>query len=179
MRISIDTIVKADLETVWAAWTNPDDINQWNAASEDWHNPRSSNDLREGGRFSYRMEARDGSVGFDFEGTYTTVVETRLIEFVMADDRSVSVSFTPEDTGTRVVEVSTDTRPGDPTLRCQTRKSSQTLSRTHSPISIIRLVSSAIGMKSDGRIKPRSGNSQRTSASAPNTSPVSMLYLGW
>lgn len=104
MQITIQTTVNADIDTVWAAWTTPDDINQWNAASDDWHNPRSSNDLRPGGRFSYRMEARDGSFGFDFEGTFTQVVSQKLIEYVLGDDRSVTIRFEPTETGVQVVE---------------------------------------------------------------------------
>ena len=69
MKITIETTVKADLDKVWAAWNNPEDIKRWNAASDDWHTTQSTNDLREGGKFSARMEAKDGSVGFDFEGT--------------------------------------------------------------------------------------------------------------
>lgn len=104
MQITIQTIVKAGIESVWAAWTTPDDINQWNAASDDWHNPRSSNDLRPGGQFSYRMEARDGSFGFDFGGTYTNVVEHQLIEYVLGDGRAVSVCFEPVEAGVQVIE---------------------------------------------------------------------------
>ena len=104
MQITIQTTVNADIDSVWAAWTTPDDINQWNAASDDWHNPRSSKDLRPGGRFSYRMEARDGSFGFDFEGTFTQVVSQKLIEYVLGDDRSVTIRFEPTETGVQVVE---------------------------------------------------------------------------
>lgn len=104
MQITIQTIVKAGIESVWAAWTTPDDINQWNAASDDWHNPRSSNDLRPGGEFSYRMEARDGSFGFDFGGTYTNVVPHKLIEYVLGDGRAVSVRFEPVEAGVQVIE---------------------------------------------------------------------------
>jgi uncharacterized protein YndB with AHSA1/START domain len=104
LKISIQTTVKSDIEKVWAAWTTPEDINQWNAASDDWHNPRSSNDLRVGGKFCYRMEAKDGSVGFDFEGTYTNVVPGKLIEYVLEDGRTVSVAFEQLDGGILVVE---------------------------------------------------------------------------
>lgn len=68
MKITIETRIKAPLAKVWAAWNNPEDIRQWNAASDDWHTTSSRVDLREGGRFSSRMEAKDGSMGFDFEG---------------------------------------------------------------------------------------------------------------
>jgi len=74
MKITVETTVKAALNRVWAFWSNPEDIKAWNAASDDWHTTRASVDLREGGRFSARMEAKDGSEGFDFEGTYTRVV---------------------------------------------------------------------------------------------------------
>lgn len=103
-RVTIQTTVNASLEQVWSAWTRPEDITQWNAASDDWHSPRGSNDLREGGRFSYRMEARDGSVGFDFEGTYTRVIPGKLIEYVMDDERGVSVSFETGTEGVKIVE---------------------------------------------------------------------------
>lgn len=103
-RISIQTTVNASLEQVWSAWTRPEDIKQWNAASGDWHSPSGSNDLREGGRFSYRMEARDGSMGFDFEGTYTRVITGKLIEYVMDDERGVSVSFETGTEGVKIVE---------------------------------------------------------------------------
>lgn len=93
MKITVETAVKAPLQRVWDAWNNPEDIKRWNAASEDWHTPSSSVDLREGGKFSARMEARDGSMGFDFEGTYTRVVPKRLIEYRIADGREVSIEF--------------------------------------------------------------------------------------
>ena len=69
MRITIETTIAAPIERIWQAWTTPDDIVQWNAASDDWHTTRASVDLRPGGAFSSRMEARDGSMGFDFAGT--------------------------------------------------------------------------------------------------------------
>ena len=93
MNITIETTVNAPIDRVWAAWNDPRAIEQWNAASPDWHTLRASVDLREGGRFSSRMEARDGSMGFDFEGTYTRVEPPRLIEYVMADGRKVRVEF--------------------------------------------------------------------------------------
>lgn len=93
MKIAIETLVKAGLESVWQAWSNPDDIKQWNAASDDWHTTRSSVDLREGGKFLSRMEAKDGSMGFDFEGIYTRIVPLELIEYRMSDGREVEVEF--------------------------------------------------------------------------------------
>ena len=93
MNITIETIVNAPIERVWAAWNDPRAIEQWNTASPDWHTPRASVDLHEGGNFSSRMEAKDGSMGFDFEGRYTRVELQRLIEYVMSDGRQVRVEF--------------------------------------------------------------------------------------
>jgi uncharacterized protein YndB with AHSA1/START domain len=93
MKITVETQVTAPLNKVWAAWNNPADIKQWNSAQDDWHTTRSTVDLREGGKFTSRMEARDGSSGFDFEGTYTRVVPQKAIEFRMDDGREVQVEF--------------------------------------------------------------------------------------
>lgn len=78
---------------------------QWNAASDDWHTPISRVDLRPGGRFYARMEARDGTVGFDFEGVYTNVIDKQLIEYSMSDGRTVSVRFEEVDDGVKVTEI--------------------------------------------------------------------------
>ncbi|MBZ0145830.1 MAG: SRPBCC domain-containing protein, partial [Rhodocyclaceae bacterium] len=93
MKITVETVVKSELAKVWEAWNTPADILQWNAASEDWHTTRSEVDLRAGGAFCARMEARDGSFGFDFEGTYTRVVPRGLVEYRMSDGREVRVEF--------------------------------------------------------------------------------------
>lgn len=104
MKITVETTVDAPMDAVWRAWTTPADIMQWNAASDDWHTTAADNDLRVGGRFSSRMEAKDGSMGFDFEGTYTKIVEHEVIEYVMDDDRAVTVVFLAEDDGVTVRE---------------------------------------------------------------------------
>ncbi|MFO1328923.1 MAG: SRPBCC family protein [Rubrivivax sp.] len=109
MQISIETLVVAPLERVWQAWTTPAHIVQWNAASDDWHTTRSSVDLRVGGQFSSRMEARDGSFGFDFAGTYTVVEPLRLIECTLGD-RRLRVEFVPGAQGVTVRETF-DTEP--------------------------------------------------------------------
>jgi uncharacterized protein YndB with AHSA1/START domain len=93
MKITVQTVVNARLNQVWDAWSNPADIEEWNTAQDDWHTTRSTVDLREGGKFSSRMEARDGSAGFDFEGTYTRIVPRRSIEYQMSDSREVTVEF--------------------------------------------------------------------------------------
>jgi uncharacterized protein YndB with AHSA1/START domain len=93
MKITVETIVQAKPTKVWEAWNNPADIKQWNSAQEDWHTTRSTVDLREGGKFVSRMEAKDGSAGFDFEGTYTRIVPQKAIEYRMEDGREVQVEF--------------------------------------------------------------------------------------
>lgn len=93
MKITIETVVRADLDQVWQAWNTPEDIKQWNTAQEDWHTTHSSIDLRECGKFLSRMEAKDGSFGFDFEGTYTRVVPKQVIEYRMGDGREVQSEF--------------------------------------------------------------------------------------
>jgi uncharacterized protein YndB with AHSA1/START domain len=104
MKITVETVVKAKLSAVWAAWNSPADIRQWNAASDDWHTTRSSVDLREGGKFSARMEAKDGSAGFDFEGTYTRIVPQKLVAYAMEDGRQVQVEFSESAAGVLVRE---------------------------------------------------------------------------
>ena len=101
MKITVETIVHAPLARVWSAYTTPDDINQWNTASDDWHTTNSKVDLRKGGTFSSRMEAKDGSAGFDFEGTYTRIVPNELIEYTFGDRVGV-VEFMPGPNGTTV-----------------------------------------------------------------------------
>ncbi|MDD5461639.1 MAG: SRPBCC domain-containing protein [Methylococcales bacterium] len=105
MKISISASVNSDLDTVWACWNNPADIKQWCAAADDWHTTDSSVDLRVGGKFSFRMEAKDGSTGFDFAVTYIKMIENTLIEYVMADSRSVSVEFVEGEGGVSVIEI--------------------------------------------------------------------------
>lgn len=99
MKLTVDTLASTNLDTAWAAYSNPADITRWNSASPDWHSPRSEVDLREGGRFLTRMEAKDGSMGFDFGGTYTRVVPKELIEYRMDDGREATVRFTEEPEG--------------------------------------------------------------------------------
>ena len=103
MKVTIETTVKAPLNKVWSAWTSPEDIKQWNAASDDWHTTQSSVDLREGGAFSSRMEAKDGSFGFDFAGIYTKVVTNELLEFTFGD-RAAKVEFLNGENGVLVRE---------------------------------------------------------------------------
>jgi uncharacterized protein YndB with AHSA1/START domain len=92
MKITVETTVAAPIEEVWRAWTTPADIKQWNAASDDWHTTAASVDLRVGGAFTSRMEAKDGSMGFDFAGAYTKVVPHQLIESTFGG-RTLVVEF--------------------------------------------------------------------------------------
>jgi uncharacterized protein YndB with AHSA1/START domain len=101
MNITIETIVRAPIDKVWAAYTTPENILQWNTASDDWHTTTASVELRVGGQFSSRMEAKDGSFGFDFAGTYTKIITNQLIEYSF-DERSASVEFMETKEGVRV-----------------------------------------------------------------------------
>lgn len=92
MKITVETTIPAPIELIWQAWNTPEDITQWNAASDDWHTTRAAVDLRVGGTFSSRMEAKDGSMGFDFAGTYTQVTPHELIESTFGD-RTLRVEF--------------------------------------------------------------------------------------
>jgi uncharacterized protein YndB with AHSA1/START domain len=101
MKITVENTVAAPIDEVWRAYTTPDDITKWNAASDDWHTPRASVDLRVGGAFTSRMEAKDGSMGFDFAGTYTKIIERKLIEYSFGD-RTAQVEFIPGPEGVAV-----------------------------------------------------------------------------
>ena len=101
-RITIEASVKAPVEKVWELWTKPEHITKWNSASDDWHTPRAENDLRVGGKFSSRMEARDGSMGFDFGGVYDDVKTNELISYTIGDGRKVDVNFKTEGDTTKI-----------------------------------------------------------------------------
>jgi uncharacterized protein YndB with AHSA1/START domain len=101
MKITVETLVKAPIAKVWDAYSSPEDVKVWNTASDDWHTTKSTVDLREGGAFSSRMEAKDGSFGFDFAGTYTKIVPHELIEYVFGD-RAGSVEFVTAANGVTV-----------------------------------------------------------------------------
>ncbi|MDB4887006.1 MAG: hypothetical protein JWN79_2444 [Gemmatimonadetes bacterium] len=105
VKITVETRVQADPARVWAAWNTPAEIMQWNSASDDWHTTSSTVDLREGGTFTSRMEAKDGSFGFDFAGTYTRIVPQQSISYRMGDGREVTVDFEERDGGVLVREV--------------------------------------------------------------------------
>ena len=103
-KITVETTVNAPVEKVWKSWNVPQHIKNWCAASEDWHAPKAENDLRTGGTFSTRMEAKDGSFGFDFGGVYDNVKKNELIEYTMGDGRQVHITFSPAGDQTKIVE---------------------------------------------------------------------------
>mgnify|MGYP003539722979 CR=1 FL=1 len=102
--ITVKTIVQAPVEKVWECWTKAEHITGWNNASDDWHTPRAENDLRVGGKFLSRMEARDGSMGFDFGGVYDEVKPNEGIAYTLDDDRKVKIGFTGNGNETTVTE---------------------------------------------------------------------------
>ena len=102
--ISVDTTVKAPIYQVWEMWTTPEHIIKWNNASADWHTTFAKNDLRKGGRFLFRMEAKDRSSGFDFDGVYDEVKINQVIEYTLSDARKVRILFTDNDDKIKIVE---------------------------------------------------------------------------
>lgn len=104
MEITIKATVNAPIETVWKYWTEPKHIKKWNNASEDWHTTAVENNLRVGGTFLSRMEAKDGSFGFDFSGIYDEVKLYENIAYTLGDERKVKITFVSEERKTEVIE---------------------------------------------------------------------------
>ncbi|WP_285655299.1 SRPBCC family protein [Allomuricauda sp. NBRC 101325] len=102
--ISITTTIDSNLAKVWECWTRPEHITQWNFASEDWCCPTAQNNLQVGGTFTSRMEAKDGSMGFDFEGKYLEVVPQKTIIYTIADGRKVTIELSESANGVELVE---------------------------------------------------------------------------
>jgi uncharacterized protein YndB with AHSA1/START domain len=102
--ITVENMINAPAEKIWEYWTKPEHITKWNNASDDWHSPRAQNDLRPGGNFVYRMEARDGSMGFDFGGVYDAVRPGEYIEYTIGDGRKVKITFSSRGNTTKVME---------------------------------------------------------------------------
>jgi uncharacterized protein YndB with AHSA1/START domain len=113
MKITVETTVKAPMAQVWSAYTTPDNIKQWNTASDDWHTTQATVDLRVGGTFSSRMEAKDGSFGFDFAGTYTQIVPNALIAYAFGD-RTGEVEFLADGAQAVTVRVTFDAETTHP-----------------------------------------------------------------
>ena len=95
--ITFQAVINAPVEQVWKLYTKPEHVMKWNNASNDWHTPRAENDLKVGGKFLYRMESKDGSSGFDFDGTFEQVIANELIVYSISDRRKVEVTFTKDD----------------------------------------------------------------------------------
>lgn len=102
--ITVEAIVDAPVEKVWEYFSLPKHIVNWNNASDDWFTPRADNDFREGGGFNFRMEAKDGSMGFDFAASYNKIIQNEFIEYTLADDRNVKIEFAPEADKTKIIE---------------------------------------------------------------------------
>lgn len=103
-KITITTRIEAPIEKIWRYWTQPEHIKQWAHASDDWVAPSATNDVRVNGKFTTRMEAKDGSTGFDFGGVYTAVDLYKKIAYTMGDGRTVNITFAPEGGGYTVTE---------------------------------------------------------------------------
>lgn len=103
-KLEVTATIHKPIDQVWEIWTQPQHIIQWNAANEDWHTPSAENDLQEGGTFNFRMEARDKSFGFDFAGTYLTVIPLEYIKYELGDGRQVEITFIKEDDKTTIIE---------------------------------------------------------------------------
>jgi len=102
--ITVEAIVNAPAEKVWKTWTTPDDITKWNCPSPDWHSPKAEHEMKVGGKFNYRMEAKDGSAGFDFSGVFDVIIPNQYIEYTIGDGRKVKVNFTSGENHTKVTE---------------------------------------------------------------------------
>jgi uncharacterized protein YndB with AHSA1/START domain len=102
--ITVETRICASVDLVWKLWTNPEDIVCWNHASDDWHTTSADNFLEAGGKFNYRMEAKNGTFGFDFWGIYNKVIDQQLIEITLGDERKMRVTFLAKNGETEVVE---------------------------------------------------------------------------
>ncbi len=104
-QISVRALINAPIDKVWRFWTTPAHITQWNNASEDWHTPHAENDFNVCGKFLYRMESKDGSNGFDFDGVYVTIKSNELIEYILSDGRKVKIEFLKNGNKTNVIEI--------------------------------------------------------------------------
>lgn len=102
--LTVETTINMTVDKVWKFWTTPFDIAQWNNSSNDWHSPRVEIDLKDGGTFLFRMEAKDGSVGFDHSGKYDKVIKNELIKYTVSDGRKSIIRFVPNGDCTNVIE---------------------------------------------------------------------------
>lgn len=117
MKIKVEVVVNASLEEAWKRFTQPEHIVNWNTASADWHCPAARNELKAGGTFSYRMEARDGSMGFDFSGKFIAVEPLKHLSILLDDKRSLEVWFEAQADGVRVTEEFEAEQENEPELQ--------------------------------------------------------------
>jgi len=103
-KITVEVTVNEIIEKIWKLWTTPADISQWNNSSDDWHSTRVENDLKDGGHFLFRMETKDGKVGFDHCGKYDKILVNQLIEYTVSDGRKSIISFKPVGNNTTIIE---------------------------------------------------------------------------
>ena len=118
-RITVEVTANVPVAKVWKAWNTPADIMQWNAADPSWHSPSSENDLRVGGKFKHRMEAKDGSFGFDFEGIYDIVELHKEITYTMGDGRKATTFFAGQDGKTTIQTIFDAETENDPEFQKQ------------------------------------------------------------
>ena len=103
-KIIVQTSVNSNIKTVWNTWTDPKHIRKWNTASKDWHTTKAENNLTEGGRFTSRMEAKNGNMGFDFSGMYPQVASNKYIAYTLDDNRKVTIEFREEGDTVKIIE---------------------------------------------------------------------------
>ena len=102
--VTVETSINAPIAKVWEVWTSPEHIIHWNNASADWHTPKAENDLKVGGKFVFKMEAKDGTFGFEFEGVYTDIKANELIAYKMGDGRHAKINFSSHEDETKIIE---------------------------------------------------------------------------
>ncbi|WP_316784964.1 SRPBCC family protein [Pedobacter frigiditerrae] len=119
IKVTVEATVNAPVEKVWKAWNTPSDIIKWNTPDPSWHTPSSENDLRVGGKFKNRMEAKDGSFGFDFEGVYDSVILNQEITYTMGDGRQATTLFTEEGGKTHLATTFDTETQNDPEFQKQ------------------------------------------------------------
>ena len=104
VQITVQVSLNLSVDKVWTIWTTPSHIIHWNFASDDWHSPFAENDLQVGGKFNYRMESKDGKIGFDFDGVYTAIKHNELITYKLADGRLINIEFISKNSTTQIIE---------------------------------------------------------------------------
>lgn len=102
--ITVEAIIEAPIDMVWDFWTKPEHVMHWNFASNDWHCPKANSDFNVGGEFHYIMAAKDGSLEFDFCGTFTKIIDKTFIEIFLEDGRELNIQFESVRNATKIIE---------------------------------------------------------------------------